>query len=288
MLKLNKFKGFDYEQLNSYSEIEDYLLDTECDVHELGLSSGGDMVYGLSVGDLSRPMIFIDGAIHGAHEWRTTHWVKEFIERIKNPLDNPNRQIINEMKANLCFMVVPCLNTYGYLNNSYLNANGVNLNRNFPVGFENQPDDTVPWDSQYRGEYPLSEPESQIIKSIIDTYRVIGYVNCHTWGGYENGVFETSSAEIRYRTMLYDIKRSVELSTDFDVEYRQRSYPARAWVTEWVGRESNKSGGTVVSTIFETGNLETEYRQAELGMTGLFTFSYYIYNWFKGRKLILN
>lgn len=275
---MSKFKGFKYIKLSNYLEITDYILDTECQVHELGLSSSGDMVYGLSVGDLSKPMIFIDGTMHGAHEWRCTHWVKEFIERIDQPLLDDNKPIIEEFKTKFCFMVIPCLNTYGYTHNSYQNSNGVNLNANFPIGWDEYKIDgyDIPGHIRYKGSAPFSEPESQIIKNIFDTYRVIGHVNCHTWGGATGGVFETSSGNIPQRTFLNSVMD--EIKTSFpeksqSLTVRYRTVPSTPWVTEWGAVQDSKAGRATVSVIFETGSLETEHMQAELGMTGLFIFS---------------
>lgn len=288
MIKLNRIKGLDYTKLLTYQEISDYLLDTNCQTHELGLSSNGDMVYGLSVGDLTKPMIFIDGTMHGGHEWRCTHWVKEFIERINNPLNDVNKQLIKEIKTRFCIMVIPCLNTYGYLNNTYTNANGVNLNRNFPVGWDAYPMYEA-GHSQCKGTAPFSEPESQIIKYIIDTYRVVGYVNCHTWGGFYGGIFERSSTTKSFWTILDDMKKSLHLSIpECEITITSHQSATVPWVTEWVGSQDSKCGKNVLALIFESGSLETDYMKAELGMTGLFVYSYYCYKWFKTREVILD
>lgn len=275
---MSKFKGFDYIKLSNYQEITDYLLDTDCQVHELGLSSNDDMIYGLSVGDLTKPMIFIDGTMHGAHEWRCTHWVKEFIERIDKPLLDDNKAIIDELKTKFCFMAIPCLNTYGYLNNSYNNANGVNLNRNFSVGWDNYKVNgyDVPGNSNYKGTAPMSEPESQIIQNIYDTYRVIGHVNCHTWGGAYGGIFETGSTNIPQRTFLNAVMEELKVTLPVvagGLVIRYKSTPSIPWVNEWGASQSSKSGRNTISVIFETGSEETDYMKAEIGMTGLFIFS---------------
>jgi len=288
MIRFNRLKGFDYTKYTTYADIETFILNTNCQTHELGLSGGGNMIYGLSVGDLSKPMILIDGGMHGAHEWRCTHWVKEFIERINNPVDDVNKPLIKKIKSKFCFFVVPCLNSYGYLGNHYVNENGVNLNRNFPIGWDTYPT-TVPFDEQYKGAAPFSEPQSQILQNLMNTYKVIGYVNCHTWGA-ENlgGIFETSSTSIELRTILTDIKDSLQLSIpECALSITTKSTPTVPWVTEWTGSTNSKCGKNVFSLIFETGGAETDYMKAELGMTGLFVFCYYVHEWFKTRRVIL-
>lgn len=285
MIKFAKFDGFEYTKKANYAELTAYLLDTDCQTHELGLASNGEMIYGLSIGDLTKPMILIDGGMHGAHEWRCTHWVKEFMERIAIPLSDENKPLIQKMKAEFCFFAIPCLNPHGYTANKYYNFNLVNLNRNFPIGWDGY---VVPDSANEKGDYPLSEPESVILKNAIDTYRVIGYINTHTWGGNSGSVFETSSTVIEHRTILNDLKLSIEKSViGYPFTFRTRSTATTPWAIEWVGSQTSKAGRNVLCVTFETGELETDYIKAEIGMTGLFAFSYYVSEWFKTRRVVL-
>ena len=107
MIKVDRMKGFHYEKFSNYAEITDYLTNSGLDVHELGLSSGGHMIYGLSIGDLSKPMLLVDGTIHGGHEWRCTHWVTEFGKRLLNPIKDTNYQAIENLKLDYCIMLFP-------------------------------------------------------------------------------------------------------------------------------------------------------------------------------------
>src|SRR5690625_148564 len=288
MIKFEGLPGSDFTKLGNYQEITDFLMDTKCDIHELGPSSNDDEVYGLSVGDTSKPMILVDGTMHGGHEWTCTHWVKAFIEMIADPPNNYWKPFIEKMRAEFCFFAIPCLNTYGYLNNSYLNANGVNLNRNFPLGWDKYRTDE-PGHSQYKGPEPFSEPESKMIKEFVEKYKVVGYVNCHTWGGYKGHVFETSSTVKEFRTLLDDISDSIQITfPDFEKVMRYRNGPSTPWVTEWMGDESSKLGKDILCVIYEVGSEESNYNKSKLGVTSLLIYSYYIYKWFRERKLVLN
>ncbi len=287
MIKFKPLEGFDFQRFDTYEQITDYLLDTNCDTHELGLSSGGDMIYGLSIGDLSKPMIPIDGVMHGAHEWRCMHWVKEFMEIIADPPDDENKPIIEKMKSRFCFFAVPCLNTYGYLNNSYVNANGVNLNRNWAHGWDNYPM-YEPFHDQYKGESPMSEPESQIIKKLIDDYKVIAYINTHTWGNNLGAILETSSSVKEYWTMHEDIRDSLAFTlNNNEITFRTKSSPTVPWVNEWVGTQTSKMGKRVNAFLYESGGGGTTIDQSALGMNALFIISYYMYEWFGRRKMVL-
>jgi len=70
-------------------------------------------------------------------------------------------------------LFIPCLNPDGMQNNTRTNANGVDLNRNFPT--ENWGEDTSaagdnPHD-YYAGKSPASEIETQFVIDIIEKYQ---------------------------------------------------------------------------------------------------------------------
>jgi protein MpaA len=65
-------------------------------------------------------------------------------------------------------VVVPNLNPDGRALGTRLNANGVDLNRNFAVDW--RPRGTA-WDPEYPGPRPFSEPESRIARRLIRALR---------------------------------------------------------------------------------------------------------------------
>lgn len=56
---------------------------------------------------------------------------------------------------------------------------GVDLNRNFETGWR----ESSPSSETYGGPYPLSEPETQVLRSVFSTYKPTFYVNMHCGAG---------------------------------------------------------------------------------------------------------
>ena len=103
---------------------------------------------------------------------------------IRDLLENSNKNdSLGWLKANVCFKVIPICNPYGWDRNDYLNANGVNLNRNYDtIGFPST-SDSQPGDTQYGGEIPFDQPETLIVKHFIeDNPDAIIFIDFHTYG----------------------------------------------------------------------------------------------------------
>jgi hypothetical protein len=62
------------------------------------------------------------------------------------------------------------------------NANHVNLNRNFPVGW-GRSGSSSPTSDEYRGPSAGSEPETQALVNVFETYQLKFYINTHMYGG---------------------------------------------------------------------------------------------------------
>ena len=73
-------------------------------------------------------------------------------------------------------LFIPCLNPDGKINNTRTNANGVDLNRNFPTKnweFNNEKD------SYFGGEKPASEVETQFMIYVIEKYKPDLIISLH-------------------------------------------------------------------------------------------------------------
>jgi len=106
--------------------------------------------------------ILVIGCMHG-DEPQGKYIIEEFLDKIS----------LDELKNKLLF--IPVLNEYGYENNTRQNANGVDLNRNFP---------TKNWEKTekneyYGGETPASEEETQFLIDIINEHKPDAILTLH-------------------------------------------------------------------------------------------------------------
>lgn len=111
-------------------------------------------------GNQKNPKVIVIGVFHGDEPQGN------FL--IRNYLENHNDTQI---------LFVPCLNNSGYLSGTRVNANGVDLNRNFP---------TKNWvvssekDDYYSGISPASEEETQFVIALIEKYSPKAILTLHS------------------------------------------------------------------------------------------------------------
>jgi murein peptide amidase A len=134
-----------------------------------GQSMDGKPIEGFEIGNGSHTILLL-GSIHG-DEVGTTDLLNKFVEEIKS-----NPYLISKSKR---LIVIPITNPDGYYDRTdKLNANGVNLNLNFPTSDwqEYGPEGT------YAGPEPFSEIESQVIKQVVEMYNPEVMISYHAMG----------------------------------------------------------------------------------------------------------
>ena len=108
-----------------------------------------------------RPKIIISAGQHGFEKTACfgLYWF------IKNLLEDwQDNSFLAYVRNHVQLIVMPLLNPWGFDNDKYVNANGVNLNRNW---------DTEAWSkgtagtTTYGGESPLDQPETQYASAVI-------------------------------------------------------------------------------------------------------------------------
>lgn len=128
--------------------------------------------------DFNKPKIFLVSSTHGNERtviWALYNTMKLICEQWKDD------EALEFLRWNAHFIVIPIISPGGYANATRINANGVDLNRNYTAQWENGSSDSS--QTTYRGPQPLSEPEAKICDSIIkneDLTFVIDYHNFHS------------------------------------------------------------------------------------------------------------
>ena len=113
--------------------------------------------------------VLVVGVVHG-DEPQGYHIINEYLKR-------------NENKNNLLF--IPCLNPDGMIKKTRVNANGVDINRNFPTSNwgNNEGENATCNETEtpyYGGKYPSSEIETKFLINIIEKYSPKLVVTIHS------------------------------------------------------------------------------------------------------------
>lgn len=214
--------NYNFNKKLCYKDVEYYLNKINnsdiADLYVIGSSVDNRNIYGLEIGNGSK-VIFLDANIHAA-ETANTHILIQFMSEVVNMYESGNSDVknaLNEFK----FVVMPCINPDGYeiftngiesISNKELwvyknknkinfknlksNANGVDINRNFPTQnaglyykskelLYNVSLEKNTGNQAYFGGYSLgSEPETKAaMYFMLKHYRsVVTYINLHSQG----------------------------------------------------------------------------------------------------------
>ncbi|MBX4211595.1 MAG: hypothetical protein KW806_02270 [Candidatus Yanofskybacteria bacterium] len=148
-----------------------------------GYSRTGRPIEGYEIGK-GDEVIFLHGSIHG-NEMGTADLLNKLIETIR-----ADQGLVTDSKR---LVIVPIVNPDGYYDRiDKLNANGVNLNLNFP---------TDDWElygqlGTFAGPKPFSEVESLVIKDIVEQYKPSMMIAYHAKGGLVSPEDDDASIEL--------------------------------------------------------------------------------------------
>jgi hypothetical protein len=108
------------------------------------------------------------------------------------------------MLAHNWFLFIPVVNMDEY---NRVNAHGVNINRNFAVGWRFSGTSTKTSAGDYRGPCAASEPETRALINVFKTYKIKFYINTHTFGGpiiyYQTAVPSSLITTLKSRITTY-------------------------------------------------------------------------------------
>lgn len=102
------------------------------------------------LGNLKNPSVLVIGVFHG-DEPQGAPLIRAYLK------NNPNTKLL----------MIPCLNKSGMELNKRTNANGVDLNRNFPTKNWG----TVQMNAFYGGKSPASEEETRFVIDTVEQYK---------------------------------------------------------------------------------------------------------------------
>lgn len=196
----------------------------------LGKSVKGQDIKGFLFGDSnSFNKTIIIGGIHGT-EVQSAEICDLYINEVK---DKPF--------PDECFLIlIPCLNPDGINAKTRTNANGVDLNRNFPSSsWKNIP--LANNNAYYPGIKPASEPETQIIVDLINKYNFKKIIAVHT-----NYTIQFPNPPM----INYDGEQSKELAQKVShatglLAHHDIGYPTPGSLGVWIGHDLKKISVTV-------------------------------------------
>ncbi len=190
-----------------------------------GYSAQGKPIDGYEIGNGPNTILLL-ASIHG-NEIGTTDLLNKFVEEIK-----ANPSIISKEKK---LVVIPIANPDGYYDRlDKLNANEVNLNLNF---FTSDWKEYGP-EGTYAGPEPFSEPESKVIRQIVEQYNPSIMISYHAMGALVSPEAGDASTALG---KWYAKKAGYEYYLDWD-------FPGTA--TRWFVETTKKAAITVELTAY--------------------------------------
>ena len=156
----------------------------------------------------------------------------EILQRVRLiavPIANPDGRALLEQKQDWCRRGMP---------------NGVDINRNFPWEFGGFGSSTDPNNEEYKGAYPLSEPESRAIASIFDASSpAAAYVSLHSGSQVIYTPFSDTVSKQSHRLppdSAVTVKLAADMAaqcggyyTETGVVYEKNDYTADGTVSDW-------------------------------------------------------
>jgi hypothetical protein len=144
--------------------------------HEvIGKTVRGRDMYLFRIGNPWNPPVFYMGSIHG-----NEHPGAELLLMYADWLVNEKEAEASNILRRIYTLILPVANPDGFEIYTRVNANCVDLNRNFPKGWGGPGSYPGTCCSICRGNSPMDQPETRAIMSVIDRYRPSWAIDIHS------------------------------------------------------------------------------------------------------------
>jgi hypothetical protein len=207
-------------------EVTTFALKTLSEVRTAGFSEAGREILSYQYGT-GENCIFLFAAIHGSERGG-----KDLLTKLGEEID-ANRDLIDPSNK---LVLLPLANPDGYYDREdKLNANGVNLNRNFATSkwSSNGEDET------FSGEEAFSEKESQMIRDLSLSCNPVAMISFHAKGGLVSPELNDKSKTL---ANWYSWQTGYQYYADWDFE---------GTATKWFAELTGNAAITVELTSYD-------------------------------------
>jgi carboxypeptidase T len=248
----------DYRAISAHLENLAALAPDRVSLHGIGASIEGRALWALRIGGKApdaTPML-INGTQH-AREWIAAMVTTCVADRLVRDYDHD--PAIRDFVDHTELWVVPVVNPDGYQHswstNRYWRKNrrdrhGVDLNRNFSVGWgtgssRNERSET------YRGLHEFSEPETIALRDLVKRERIALHVDFHAYGQLVLYPWNHSASPAKYRDRFAAVGDRIASAifaahkTRYSLMSGVELYPAGGTMTDWLYGEADALSFTI-------------------------------------------
>lgn len=249
----------DYETVDAYLDTLAARSPALASVQQLGASTQGRRIRALrvSAAPVDAPAIVLNGGQH-AREWISVMTSTCVADRLVTDYEVDPR--VRNILDRYTVWVAPVINPDGYVysweSDRYWRKNrraphGVDLNRNWSVGFGGRGSSSSRRSQIYRGPHAFSEPETRALRDLIARERVAAHIDFHSFGQlilYPWSHTKTPAPDRDRLAALGDVMASAIASTH-GKRYRliaaQDLYTAGGTALDWSYGERGAMGFTI-------------------------------------------
>jgi murein tripeptide amidase MpaA len=177
----------DYAAVDAYLDTLAQQYPELVEVSQVGTSVEGRRIRALTIGEQTATIV-LNGGQH-AREWISVMTTTCVADRLLRGANSDAR--IQGALQKHAFVVVPLVNPDGYAysweTDRYWRKNrqepyGVDLNRNWPIGFGGNGSSSNKRSQIYRGPHAFSEPETKALRDVVLQEQVVAHIDFHAYG----------------------------------------------------------------------------------------------------------